>query len=109
MIVGLPHVRTAAAVFALIGATAAGCGGEVRIRQADVETQAKRAAGHLIGRAPDAVTCPGDMVAEVGHSMRCILYSNGSQFGVTITITSMDAAGQNAKFAVALDKAPIPT
>ena len=108
MIGGLPHVRTAAAVFAVLGATA-GCGGEVRIRQADVETQAKRAVGHLIGRAPDAVTCPGDMVAEVGHTMRCTLDSDGSQFGVTITITSMDAAGQNAKFAVALDKTPSPT
>lgn len=104
MTLGARHRRCTAALVVVAGAIGAGCGGAIKLRQTEVESQAKRAVGHLIGRAPDAVTCPGDMPAAVGHSMRCTVDVQGSHSSVTITITSVDAERQNANFDVVLDE-----
>lgn len=103
MTVGLPQIRAAALVIAVAGMTAAGCGGQVKLRKADVEMQAKRAVGHLLGHAPDGVSCPADLWAMVGESMRCLVDAQGSRSAVIITVTSVDAQTRNAKFDVRLD------
>ena len=109
MAVGSTQIRAVALVIAVAGATAAGCGGQIKLRKADVEMQAKRAVGHLLGHAPDGVICPDDMTATVGESMRCVVDAHRSRSAVTVTITSVDPQRQNAKFDVTLETSPTST
>jgi predicted RNA-binding protein with TRAM domain len=47
---------------------------------------------------------PRDLIAEVGATMRCQLTSQGTVYGVTITVSSVTDG--NARFCVIVDDAP---
>jgi len=82
----------------------AGCStGTPSVAKADVETQAKSKLTTLTGVAPDSVTCPGDLAATVGQTMRCELSAGGSKIGLTVTVTEV---GDTAKFDIKVDDAP---
>jgi hypothetical protein len=59
----------------------------------------------VIGVRPD-IACDEDLPAEVDASTRCLLTdeATGEQYGVTITVTSVD--GGDAQFDVIVDDAP---
>lgn len=41
-----------------------------------------------VGQRPDAVECPGDISAQQGESIRCVLHAGADRLGVTATVTS---------------------
>lgn len=57
-----------------------------------------------VGRAPEEVTCPDDLDAEVGNEMRCTLVDSGESYGVTVRITSVE--GDTAEFDIEVDEEP---
>jgi hypothetical protein len=82
----------------------AACSSTVTVPQAEVEKQAIAQLTSVVGQVPDSLTCPGDLIAEVGTTMRCQLTSQGTVYGVTITVSSV--ADGNARFGVIVDDAP---
>jgi hypothetical protein len=77
------------------------------VSKADVEKQVTDQLAAQTGTTPDSVTCPGDLAATVGTSMRCTLAKGGSTIGVTVAVTSVD--NDTAKFSIKVDDAPAAT
>jgi hypothetical protein len=71
----------------------------------DVAEQASAVLEEQVGQAPDEFTCPEDLPAEVGASIRCELTEAGQTYGVTVTTTSVD--GDDAQFDVKVDDEPM--
>jgi hypothetical protein len=44
-----------------------------------------------VGVAPDSVDCANPLPAKVGQSERCSLTAGGVKYGLTVTITSLNA------------------
>ncbi len=82
----------------------AGCSSTTSVPKAEVEQEASAQLEAAVGVAPDTLTCPGDLVAEVGTIMRCELGAGGVSYGVTITVTSVD--NDVASFDVVVDDVP---
>jgi hypothetical protein len=102
----LPTLRTtvAAVVLAAVGAAGAGCSGQAVLSQAQAEKQISAALEKEVGQKPDKVTCPGDVDAEKGKTMKCELTADGTTYGLTITITSVK--DDNVKFDIKVDSTP---
>lgn len=82
-----------------------GTGGEPAAVPADeVARQAAAVLEEQVGQAPDDLTCPEDLPAEVGASIRCDLTAGGRILGVTITATAVE--GTNVDFDVVVDEQP---
>lgn len=71
-----------------VASTGAGGGGQ-SVNRAEVARQGKAALTAQVGKAPDAFSCPEDLPAEVGATIRCQLASEGKQYGVTVTAKSV--------------------
>jgi hypothetical protein len=85
-------------------ASLTGCGAD-RLPAEDVATAAEDVLEDQVGVRP-AITCPEDVVAEVGATARCVFTAGDdpTEYGVEITVTSVD--GEQATFDVALDEQP---
>jgi hypothetical protein len=81
----------------------AACGaGEKVLPKSDVEQSAQRQLTATVGQAPKSISCPGDMKAKVGETMRCTLTADdGTKLGTTITVKKVD--GGKASYEVAVD------
>jgi hypothetical protein len=95
----------------LLAIAVSGCRGSVSVgRKSDVakSTVEKEISDRLtekVGQRPKAVSCPGDLKAAEGTTMRCQLQADdGSTFGVTVTVTSIE--GTTAKFDIKVDDSP---
>jgi hypothetical protein len=55
------------------------------------------------GRTPD-VTCPNDLKGDVGATTRCKLTDQGSTYGVTVTVNSVE--GGDVKYGFKVDDQP---
>lgn len=105
-----PALALATAVLALTG-----CSGSVSVgdgssdeppvvsREA-VEAQARTELGKSVGREPEEVTCPGDLLGKVGQTMRCMLTDSGTTLGVTIEVTAVQ--GTDVAFDIDVDELP---
>jgi hypothetical protein len=82
----------------------AACSSTMSVSKADVEQEASAQLEAAVGVAPDSLTCPGDLTAETGTTMRCELTAGDSTYGLTITVTSVD--NDVASFDVVVDDAP---
>lgn len=78
----------------------AGCG-TPKVAQDKVEDQISTQLGKKIGHEPDKVSCPGDLTGEKGKSMECTLTDKGTEYGVTVNVTSVD--GKKVKFSIKVD------
>lgn len=102
------RVKTLAAVLSVPVALLAGCsaefsvGGEDGVDQAQVEQQVSRELEELVGQAPDLIECPGDLRAEEGTEMRCVLTAGEDRLGVTVTVTRV--AGDDVDFDIEVDE-----
>ncbi|WP_017595962.1 DUF4333 domain-containing protein [Nocardiopsis potens] len=85
------------------GASDAG-GGAGAVPADEVAQQAATVLEEQVGQAPDDLTCPEDLPAEVGASIRCELTAGGDTLGVTVTATSVD--GGDVGFDVKVDEQP---
>jgi Domain of unknown function (DUF4333) len=57
------------------------------------------------GAEADSVVCEGDLPAKVDATQRCVLTADGTEYGVTVTATSVD--GDNVKFDAKVDDEPM--
>lgn len=67
----------------------AGGSGAKAVDKAEVARQGKAALAAQVGQEPDTFTCPEDLPARVNAVVRCQLTSEGKQYGVTATATSV--------------------
>ncbi len=82
----------------------AGCSTTGAVSQADLEQQVSTQLESSVGVAPDSVTCPGDLTAETGTTMRCELTAGDSTYGLTVTVTGVE--NDVASFDILVDDAP---
>lgn len=93
----LALVGLAGAALALTACSAsASVGTTPTVAKADVEKQITTQLTAQVGKAPDSVTCPSDLTAEVGATLVCTLTSAGSTDNVNVKVTSV--TGGTAKF-----------
>ena len=78
--------------------------GDVAVAGDEVARQASAVLEQQVGYAPDDITCPEDLPAEVGSSIRCELSTEGQTYGVTVTTTSVE--GTDVEFDIVVDDAP---
>lgn len=94
---------TAAAALALGTACSAEVSvGDKALSQEKVEKQVSSELEKTVGFAPDSVTCPDDLKAEVGTTMRCKLTSGGDTLGVSLKVT--EVKGSDVKFSIKVDE-----
>lgn len=60
------------------------------LAQADVEQQVSDQLAAQVGQTPDDITCPGDLPAEVGATMTCLLTAGTDTIDVYLTVTAVD-------------------
>ena len=98
---GAVAVALLAAVFALTS-----CSQTKTLSKAEVETQAAAALTAQVGQQSPPITCPGDLEAKVGVSEVCAITLDSGVYDVTITVTSLDEATDNATFDVKVATQP---
>lgn len=84
-------------------ATLAGCSGSdtSTISRSDVEAEVVTQLTDTVGQAPDDVTCPGDLEAEVGATATCVLTSGGETIDVAVEVTEADGGEYTISIQVA--------
>jgi hypothetical protein len=79
----------------------AACSGTASVSADEVEQQVSDQLAAQVGTAPDSVSCPEDLPAEVGATMTCDLTAGGQSLPVTVTVTSVDGSTVNFDIEVA--------
>ncbi|MGW7595247.1 DUF4333 domain-containing protein, partial [Streptomyces rubiginosohelvolus] len=74
------------------------------VPKAEVARQGKAALAAQMGKQPHAFSCPEDLPAEVGATVRCQLAGDGKQYGVTVTAKSV--AGGTVHMDFKVDETP---
>ncbi|WP_328904368.1 DUF4333 domain-containing protein [Streptomyces sp. NBC_00441] len=70
------------------------------VDKAEVARQGKAALSAQVGKEPDAFSCPENLPAKVGATIRCQLADSGTQYGVTVTAKSVVGGKVNMDFKV---------
>jgi hypothetical protein len=106
-------LRVGAVCLALVSAAAlTSCSASVstgkRVRKAEVEKLSSEQLAAKTGQTPKSVTCPGDLKAAVGTTMRCSLTtSDDREFGFAVKVTSVK--DNVAHFDIRVDDKPAPS
>jgi len=58
------------------------------------------------GERPTSVSCPGNLKAKEGTTMRCTLVASGGKYGLTVTVTSVK--DNTVNFDIKVDDKPTP-
>lgn len=75
----------------------AGCSSSPKtVTKSDVEGQISQKMTDPAGNKPESVSCPDDLKASVGAKMDCEMKIKGKNYGVNVTVTSVE--GDQAKF-----------
>lgn len=69
--------------------------GSASVPAVDVQNQISEQLAAQVGQAPDSVTCPGDLPAEVGATMTCELTAGTDELPVMVTVTAVDGTNVN--------------
>lgn len=77
--------------------------GTAAVPATDVADQISQQLTAEVGQAPDSVTCPGDLPAQVGATLTCQLTAGQDQLPVMVTVTSVD--GSDVKFDIEVGSA----
>lgn len=91
----ISRTRSALVLAPLAVLALAGCSfsaGGASLDQEEVEQQITDKLTEQVGQAPDDVTCPGDLEAEEGATMTCVLSAGGETIDVTVTVTGVDGS-----------------
>ncbi|QMW67307.1 DUF4333 domain-containing protein [Mumia sp. ZJ1417] len=83
-----------------LGLTLSACGGGA-VKASDVEKEAEKALGAQVGVTPE-ITCPDDLEATKGATLRCELRVSGDNtvYGVTVTAESVEGSTVGMGFKV---------
>jgi hypothetical protein len=79
---------------------------QLRLAAEDVEQQVASQVAAQVGTAPDDVTCPEDLPAEVGATTTCLLTDGEDEFDTAIEVTGVD--GTNVNFSIEVAPEPNP-
>ena len=90
-------VISAVAALALAGA---GCSSEKSVDKNDVANTVSSKMNDKTGHKPDSVTCPDNLKGVEGATLRCQLTDGNEKYGVTVTVTNVDAGNVNFDFKV---------
>jgi uncharacterized protein DUF4333 len=74
------------------------------VDKGDVEKSISDQLAQQSGRTPDSVTCPNDLKGDPGATLRCQLSDQGSTYGVTVTVSSVD--NDDVKYGFKVDDQP---
>ncbi|CAL9458364.1 hypothetical protein SUDANB121_02602 [Nocardiopsis dassonvillei] len=85
------------------GTTAVAANGTVPADQ--VAQKSSDALAASVGQTPDGFTCMEGLPAQMGAEIRCNLVDGGTNYGVTVTVTSVD--GDNVGWDVKVDDQPL--
>jgi hypothetical protein len=78
------------------------CGKSDQIDEGEVENKVREELTAEVGAEPESVECDGDLPAEVGATLRCVLTApNGDQVGLTVTAT--EVADDDVRFEIVVD------
>lgn len=87
----------------------AGCSAEVRtenrVSPESLQTSVADALEKQVGQRPESIDCPDGIDAEKGAETRCVLEHQGTRYGVSVTVNSVD--GGNVKYDVQVDEQPM--
>ena len=86
----------------LVALALAGCSQQVTLDEQELEQEVSSQLEKLVGQAPDRIDCPGDLEAEEGTEMRCVLHAGEDKLGVTVTVTGVD--GEDVEFDIEVDE-----
>jgi membrane protein implicated in regulation of membrane protease activity len=95
---------SAVLAFAAVATVAACSFGSISVDKDKVAQEVSDQLEGEVGRAPESVTCPGDLKAEVGTTMRCKLDDAGVTYGVEVKVTKVE--GTDVKFDIKVDDEP---
>ncbi|WP_393916519.1 DUF4333 domain-containing protein [Halostreptopolyspora alba] len=90
---------------AVLSVTSCGLFSAETVDSEEVANEAAKILEQQVGQAPDDMTCDEDLPAEVDASIRCELTTDGTAYGVTVTITNID--GNNIELDVQVDDEPL--
>src|SRR5690242_10108776 len=68
---------------------------QATVAKADVAEQISTKVNEKAGHKPQSVTCPDDLKATVGASLDCQMTDDGQNYGVNVTVTSVDGSKVN--------------
>lgn len=74
------------------------------VNKDDVAKSISEQLAQQFGRTPDNVTCPNDLKGDPGATLRCHLTDQGSTYGVTVTVNSVDSG--DVKYGFKVDDQP---
>jgi hypothetical protein len=97
----LPPRRSILAGLAL-AATFAGCGGAGIVDRAEVEQKVRDGLTKSVGQQAPKASCPKDLPAEKGATIRCSMDFPDGRLGISVTVTS--AKDGDAKFDIQADQ-----
>jgi hypothetical protein len=100
-------IAAAAATIAVggVGAALAPAAYADSVDKSEVANQISNQLSQQVGHNPASVSCPRDLVATMGATLRCNATDAGQTYGVTVTVTNVDAAG-NVGFDFKVDSQP---
>ena len=101
------YLAATIAVAAVLATGACSASVSVGTKQVAADKVAAQMSSQLaatVGKAPDDVTCPEGLDAEVDATVTCTLTDQGTKYDVTGTVTSVD--GDNVKFDVQVADTP---
>lgn len=90
-------ISRGAGAMAILGAALMGLAacGQATVPAADVEQQVATQLEAQVGQAPDSVTCPGDLPAQMGAKLECELTAGGDTLPVFVTVTAVNGTDVN--------------
>ncbi len=100
-----PVVMAAAATLAACSFSASV--GDTSVKKEDVQNQISEKVAAQGGTKPDSVTCPSDLKAEVGATLDCKMSDGKKNYGVNVTVTSVDGKTVNFDIVQTVDKAAV--
>ncbi|WP_200837489.1 DUF4333 domain-containing protein [Ruania rhizosphaerae] len=85
-----------------LGLGLVGCSGSATVDEAEVESTTADQLEQMVGTRPN-IDCPGDLEAEVGATLQCVLSADGDtdEYAVDLTVTSVEDGVANWDFQVA--------
>jgi hypothetical protein len=85
--------RISLALISFAAVLAAGCSFSIGGTTVDKKTLSDEISKQLteqLNRAPESVTCPGDLKGEVGQTATCEFTENGDDYSVKVTVTKVE-------------------
>lgn len=99
-------------VMGILAVLVSGCdvdvrgGGRQTVPEERLEQRVTDMLTQKFDKRPNDIDCPGELKAEVGQTMRCVLTSDKARLGLTVTVDSTE--NDQVHFQARVDEQPLP-